>query len=106
MKEIKGKCLLDTNVLIYATLESDARFKISQTILLSSSQAQLFVSTQNLAELYPNLTGPKMQNPDRPEIARASSITLLNVRFSAIEYFLALCKTFSSIVALICDFIT
>ena len=71
MKAARGRTLVDTNVLIYATLEHDPRFSRSRDILLAPGEGERFVSVQNLAEMYPNLTGPKMQEPDRPSVARA-----------------------------------
>jgi predicted nucleic acid-binding protein len=65
------RALVDTNVLIYATLEDDPRSAVSRRLLLSRSKAELFVSVQNLAEMYPNLTGPRMETPDQPAVARA-----------------------------------
>jgi hypothetical protein len=33
-------------------------------------EMEAFISVQNLAEMYPNLTGPKQKPPDSPEVAR------------------------------------
>jgi len=71
MKSGEGRVLVDTNVLIYATLEDDPRFGHSHDLLTSVSDGERFVSVQNLAEMYPNLTGPRMENPDPPSVARA-----------------------------------
>jgi predicted nucleic acid-binding protein len=71
MKAAEGRVLIDTNILIYATLENDARFARSRELLLEPSDQERFISVQNLAEMYPNLTGPKMEQPDDPSIARA-----------------------------------
>jgi predicted nucleic acid-binding protein len=71
MKGVEGRVLIDTNVLIYATLENDPRFERSRELLLASDGRELFTSVQNLAEMYPNLTGPKMETPDAPSVARA-----------------------------------
>jgi predicted nucleic acid-binding protein len=65
------RVLIDTNVLIYATLEDDPRFPVSREQLLSTGKVERFVSVQNLAEMYPNLTGPRMERPDEPAAARA-----------------------------------
>lgn len=67
-----GRVLVDTNVLIYATLEGDPRHRQAQEVLAQRHRpdVDLFVSVQNLAEMYPNLTGPKNQPPDSPEVAR------------------------------------
>ena len=71
MKAAKGRILIDTNVLIYATLEGDPRSARSRDLLLSSMDGERYVSVQNLAEMYPNLTGPRMEKPDPPSVARA-----------------------------------
>jgi predicted nucleic acid-binding protein len=71
MKAAEGRVLIDTNVLIYATLESDPRSKRARELLLASSTRERFTSVQNLAEMYPNLTGPRMEEPDQPRVARA-----------------------------------
>jgi predicted nucleic acid-binding protein len=71
MKAVKGRVLIDTNVLIYATLEDDPRFSMSRELLLSPGDSERFVSVQNLAEMYPSLTGPRMQYPDPPSVARS-----------------------------------
>ncbi len=70
MKTVKGQVLIDTNVLIYATLEDDPRFARSRDLLLSAGDSERYVSVQNLAEMYPSLTGPKMETPDQPSVAR------------------------------------
>lgn len=74
------RVLLDTNVLIYATLESDHRFARSQEVLLGNDPWQRFISVQNLAEMYPNLTGPKMTKPDTPAMARAKIHSIASLR--------------------------
>ena len=71
MRAAEGRVLIDTNVLIYATLEDDPRFARSRDLLLSAGDSERYVSVQNLAEMYPNLTGPKMETPDQPSVARA-----------------------------------
>jgi len=71
MKAAKGRILIDTNVLIYATLEGDPRSARSRDLLLSSMDGERYISVQNLAEMYPNLTGPRMEKPDPPSVARA-----------------------------------
>jgi predicted nucleic acid-binding protein len=71
MKAVKGRVLIDTNVLIYATLEDDPRFTRSRDLLLSPRDSEQYVSVQNLAEMYPNLTGPRMEKPDQPAVARS-----------------------------------
>lgn len=67
----EGRIFIDTNILIYSTLENDVRFKSAHELLLSASGYELYISVQNLAEMYPNLTGPKMEIPDTPKIAHA-----------------------------------
>ena len=64
------RVLVDTNVLIYATLENDLRSARSREVLLAPGEDR-YTSVQNLAEMYPNLTGPKMERPDEPAVARA-----------------------------------
>jgi predicted nucleic acid-binding protein len=73
MIALSGKLLVDTSVLIYATLSNDPRHATASGILAlaGSRSCQPFVSTQNLAEMYPNLTGPKVKPPDSPEVARS-----------------------------------
>jgi predicted nucleic acid-binding protein len=102
MSEITGKFLIDTNVLIYATLREDPRFEAAQAVLNCGRQeaCRAFVSVQSLAEMYPNLTGPKTQPPDSPEIAtqkivaiaRLPYVQVLPVTFSVIERALELCR--------------
>ena len=72
VERLRGRVLVDTNVLIYATLRADGRYERAQEVLgLRNSHAvELCVSVQNLAEMYPNLTGPKNSQPDTPELAR------------------------------------
>lgn len=71
-ERLSGSVLVDTNVLIYATLEADPRYARAREVLSLrfSPTIQLCVSVQNLAEMYPNLTGSKNSLPDTPEIAR------------------------------------
>jgi Predicted nucleic acid-binding protein, contains PIN domain len=71
MKGGEERVLIDTNILIYATLENDPRSERSRELLLGKGGQDRFTSVQNLAEMYPNLTGPKMERPDDPAIARA-----------------------------------
>ena len=49
---------LDTNILIYATLISDPTHSKATSLLAARSAPgnEYFVSVQNLAEMYPNLT--------------------------------------------------
>lgn len=99
-----GRILLDTNVLIYATLASDFRHSKALEILDARTLPgnEFFVSTQNLAEMYPNLTGPKTQPSDSPEMARAKisalatldRLTVLPVTRAVVEHALELCQTY------------
>lgn len=72
VENLRGRVLVDTNVLIYATLATDSRHRRAQEVLAlrKNPRVELFVSVQNLAEMYPNLTGPKNQPPDSPAMAR------------------------------------
>ena len=70
MRADSRRTLIDTNVLVYATLRDDPRYQQSREQLVAG-EGERYVSVQNLAEMYPNLTGPKMQKPDPPEVARA-----------------------------------
>jgi predicted nucleic acid-binding protein len=66
--------LLDTNVLVYATLAADPRHERALTLLMGSDRAPrpaVLVSVQNLAEMWPALTGPRTDPPDAPETAAA-----------------------------------
>lgn len=69
---LTGRALVDTNVLIYATLAADPRHARAREVLALRQRpgVELFISVQNLAEMYPNLTGPKNQPPDSPALAR------------------------------------
>lgn len=82
VKKLSGRILIDTNVLIYATLVSDARHEIAKKVLSLRNQSgiEMFVSVQNLAEMYPNLTGPKNQPPDSPSLARDKILSLSRLR--------------------------
>jgi predicted nucleic acid-binding protein len=103
-KGLTGKLLLDTNILIYATLSGDRRHEQSREILdlRSRERVEVFISVQNLAEMYPNLTGPKNQPPDSPELARAKirsiaslpGITVLPVTMETAIHALALCEAY------------
>lgn len=72
VSDLTGRVLVDTNVLIYATLAADSRHRQAKEVLALRHRAgtDLFVSVQNLAEMYPNLTGPKNKPPDSPAVAR------------------------------------
>jgi len=75
MAHAEGRVLLDTNVLIYATLAEDRRFERARSLLLTPG-GERYVSVQSLAEMYPNLTGPKMEPPDEPTAARAKILSI------------------------------
>jgi predicted nucleic acid-binding protein len=66
------RVLVDTSILIYATLANDPRYERARAVLLPPARTtrMLHISVQNLAEMYPNLTGPKMSMPDSPRQAR------------------------------------
>ena len=97
-----GRYLVDSNVLIYATLRNDSRFKKACEVLAARllPGREMFISSQNLAEMYPNLTGPKTNPPDSPEIARAKITSIarldrcavLPVTRSVVEKTLELCE--------------
>ena len=101
VEEIKGSVLIDTNVLIYATLTADPRHERARLVLAQRHrpEVKLFISVQNLAEMYPNLTGPKNQPPDSPElarnkiqsIARLRGITVLPITMETAHLALDLC---------------
>jgi len=104
MSDLKlgGRLLVDTNVLIYATLENDPRHPRAREALAlrGSPEVELFVSVQNLAEMYPNLTGPKNHPPDTPELARRKiesiaqlgGITILPIQLPVQRRALELCE--------------
>jgi predicted nucleic acid-binding protein len=79
---LKGRVLVDTSVLIYATLAADPRYQQARKVLSlrQDPEVELFVSVQNLAEMYPNLTGPKNQPPDSPALAREKIRALSRLR--------------------------
>jgi predicted nucleic acid-binding protein len=103
VEDLAGRVLLDTNVLIYATLSADPRHVRAKELLAQRHRAdvQLFVSVQNLAEMYPNLTGPKNKPPDSPEVAREKirslsrlrGLTVLPLTLEAVYLSLDLCVT-------------
>ena len=82
VEELSGRLLVDTNVLIYATLKGDPRHDQAREVLAlrHRPEVELFVSVQNLAEIYPNLTGPKNQPPDSPTLARDKILSLSRLR--------------------------
>ncbi|MCC5808659.1 MAG: PIN domain-containing protein [Opitutales bacterium] len=104
---VRGRVLLDTNVLIYATLRGDRRHVRAREILDLRAEAgvDVFVSVQNLAEMYPNLTGPKNKPPDSPQVARAKiravaalqGITVIPVTLQMNNRALELCELYGRI---------
>ena len=82
VEDVTGRILVDTNVLIYATLAADPRHDRARQVLALRHRAdvEMFVSVQNLAEMYPNLTGPKNQPPDSPTLAREKILSLSRLR--------------------------
>lgn len=104
-ESLSGRILVDTNVLIYATLRGDPRHQEAQRVLdlRLRSDVELFVSAQNLAEMYPNLTGPKNNPPDSPGLARAKiesiaglgQLTVLSVSGAITRRALELCERYS-----------
>jgi len=100
--DLTGGILVDTNVLIYATLKEDVRHERANEVLAlrNRNDIELFVSVQNLAEMYPNLTGPKNQPPDTPGLARRKvqsiaalrGLTVLPLTWESIQRALTLCE--------------
>ena len=82
VEQFTGRALVDTNVLIYATLSDDPRHTRAKEVLALRHRpaVELCVSVQNLAEMYPNLTGPKNQPPDSPSLARDKIRSLSRLR--------------------------
>jgi len=82
VEELTGRVLVDTNVLIYATLAADPRHERARLVLAQRlrPEIELFISVQNLAEMYPNLTGPKNKPPDSPELAREKIRSIARLR--------------------------
>lgn len=93
--------LIDTNVLIYSTLSRDPRYERARAVVLGPDErwGRRLVATQNLAEMYPNLTGPKMSTPDPPRlasgkvaaVARLPHLVVLPVTAAVVERALELC---------------
>ncbi len=100
-----GRYLIDTNVLIYATLEHDPRHKRALEVIERGQESfcEAFVSVQNLSEMYPNLTGPKTQPPDPPEVARGKIASIgrlhflevLPVTYEIVDKALELCERYN-----------
>jgi len=82
VEDLTGRVLVDTNVLLYATLTTDPRHLIARAVLALRLRPDvaLYISVQNLAEMYPNLTGPKNQSPDSPTVAREKIRSLTRLR--------------------------
>jgi predicted nucleic acid-binding protein len=102
---LSGRYLIDTNVLIYATLENDPRHQRALEVIERGQESfcEAFVSVQNLAEMYPNLTGPKTKPTDSPEMARSKIASLgrlhflevLPVTYEVVSKALELCARYS-----------
>ena len=102
---MNGRFLVDTNILIYATLSNDPRHMEAHAVLELRRNwgNELFISAQNLAEMYPNLTGPKTQPSDSPMMARKKIATLaaldcctvLPVTWRVVEKALELCEKYN-----------
>jgi predicted nucleic acid-binding protein len=82
VETLTGRVLVDTNVLIYATLAADPRHQCAKEVLAlrHRPEIEMFISVQNLAEMYPNLTGPKNHPPDPPVLAREKIRSLSRLR--------------------------
>jgi len=82
VEDLRGRILVDTNVLIYATLKADPRNDQALRVLEQRHrrEVEMYVSVQNLAEMYPNLTGPKNQPSDSPTIARDKILSISRLR--------------------------
>ena len=101
VEELTGRVLVDTNVLLYATLAADPRHERAREILALRHRPEvvLSISVQNLAEMYPNLTGPKNQPPDSPKLAREKirslsrlrGLTVLPLTLESVHHALDLC---------------
>lgn len=101
VENLTGRVLEDTSVLIYATLAADPRHQRAQEVLALRHRAgvELFISVQNLAEMYPNLTSPKNQPPDSPclarekiqAISRLRGLTVLPLTLDSVHRALDLC---------------
>lgn len=101
VENLTGRVLVDTNVLIYATLAADTRHGLAKNVLALRHRLgiELFISVQNLAEMYPNLTGPKNQPPDSPSLAREKigsisrlrGLTVLPLTLDGVLHTLDLC---------------
>lgn len=103
VEELTGRVLIDTNVLLYATLSADPRHERAREVLAlrHRPEVSLSISVQNLAEMYPNLTGPKNQPPDSPELAREKirslsrlrGLNVLPLTLESVHHALDLCVT-------------
>jgi len=105
MPGLAGKFLIDTNVLIYATLPNDRRHAQANSILrdVRKASARAFVCTQNLGEMYPNLTGAKLKPPDSPEVARRKiqsiatlrRLEIIPITYATVAKALELCQSYN-----------
>lgn len=78
-----GAVLLDTSVLLYATLEGDRRHRVARELVEGRAGmvagCRLCVSAQSLGELWPVLTGRRVEPADTPELARRKVEGLLGL---------------------------
>jgi predicted nucleic acid-binding protein len=99
---MNGSFLVDSNVLIYATLADDRRYPVALQVLERRRLpgCRMFFSAQNLAEMFPTLTGPRTQPTDSPAVARTKILsvaalhpcTVLPVTRQVVELALELCE--------------
>ncbi len=105
MRDLDGRCLIDTNVLLYATSEDDPRHARAMEVMHAAraGEFEALISVQNLAEMYPNLTGPKRRPPDSPQQARTKIEAISRLRYvrvipvdeATIHSALELCEQYS-----------
>lgn len=100
---MSGNFLVDSNILIYATLAGDRRHAAALEVLdrRRLPGCRMFISAQNLAEMFPTLTGPRTQPTDSPALARKKiravaslhPCTVLPVTRQVVDLALELCET-------------
>lgn len=78
MSSLTGRFLIGTNVPIYATQRDTRRL---ERFWDATRGCQTVISVQNLAEMYPNLTGPKSKPPDTPAVAREKIASIGRLHF-------------------------
>ena len=96
--------LLDTGVLVYATLEGDRRHRVAREVVEGRSRwvagCRLCVGAQSLGELWASLTGRRVEPPDTPEVARRkigalaglAQLTVLAVDVAVVREAVRLCE--------------